>query len=234
MKHTPLYEQHLRDASTVINLKGFARAMHYSGHAAEHRAVRERASLCDVSHMGELEFRGPDALPLVQKVIANDAGRLAVGQALYSVMCDERGMVIDDLVCYRLAADHFVWVVNVTKTDEDYQWVLKHARGMNVTVSNISTDTALLALQGPESREVLAAHRAGGPFASKVLLVHPDEDPHRARRSSRASLRGPDTPASAATKSWSLANWRPGSGTKSWCRAGRSASCRMAWRRAKV
>jgi glycine cleavage system T protein (aminomethyltransferase) len=155
MKHTPLYDQHVRDASTVINLKGFARAMQYRGHAAEHRATRQHVSLCDVSHMGELDFRGADALALVQKLITNDAGRLAVDRALYSVMCDERGIVIDDLVCYRLAADHFVWVVNVTKTDEDYQWVLKHAQGMDVKVSNVSTDTALLALQGPESREVL-------------------------------------------------------------------------------
>ncbi|HEV8097424.1 MAG TPA: glycine cleavage system aminomethyltransferase GcvT [Burkholderiales bacterium] len=155
MKHTPLYDQHVRDASTVINLKGFARAMQYRGHVAEHRATREHVSLCDVSHMGELDFKGADALALVQKLITNDAARLAVNQALYSVMCDERGIVIDDLVCYRLAADHFVWVVNVTKTDEDYQWVLKNAQGMDVKVSNVSTDTALLALQGPESREAL-------------------------------------------------------------------------------
>ncbi len=155
MKHTPLYERHVRDASAVINLKGYARAMHYGGHVAEHRAVRAGASLCDVSHMGELDFKGEDALALVQKLITNDAGKLAVNQALYSVMCNESGILIDDLVCYRLAADHFVWVVNVTKTDEDYQWVLKHSRGMNVKVTNISTDTALLALQGPESREVL-------------------------------------------------------------------------------
>lgn len=155
MKHTPLYDRHTRDASAVINLKGFARAMHYGGHVAEHRAVRESVSLCDVSHMGELDFKGADALALVQKLITNDAGRLAVNQALYSVMCDEMGNVLDDLVCYRLAADHFVWVVNVTRTDEDYQWVLKHAHGMEVTVSDISADSALLALQGPESREVL-------------------------------------------------------------------------------
>ena len=155
MKRTPLYDQHVRDASMVINLKGFARAMQYDGHVAEHRATRERVSLCDVSHMGELEFKGPDALALVQKIITNDAGKLAVNQALYSAMCDERGILLDDLVCFRLAADHFVWVVNVTKTDDDHQWVLKHAQGMNVEVRNISTDTALLALQGPASREVL-------------------------------------------------------------------------------
>ncbi len=155
MKHTPLYERHVRDASAVINLKGFARAMHYGGHLAEHRATRERVSLCDVSHMGELDFRGRDALALVQKLITNDAGKLAVNQALYSVMCDDDGMLIDDLVCYRLGPDHFVWVVNVTKTDDDYQWVLRHAHGMDVTVTNVSSDIALLALQGPESREVL-------------------------------------------------------------------------------
>ena len=155
MKHTPLFVQHVRDASAVINLKGFARAMQYHGHVAEHRATRQSVSLCDVSHMGELEIKGPDALTLVQKLITNDAGKLAINQALYSVMCDDHGMVLDDLVCFRLAADHFVWVVNVTKTDADYQWVLRHAQGMDVQVSNVSTDTALLALQGPESREAL-------------------------------------------------------------------------------
>ena len=74
MKRTPLYDQHVRDASAVINLKGFARAMQYRGHAVEHRATREQVTLCDVSHMGELEFKGPDALALVQKLITNDAG----------------------------------------------------------------------------------------------------------------------------------------------------------------
>ncbi len=155
MKHTPLYSQHIRDASVVINLKGFARAMEYCGHLKEHRATREAVTLCDVSHMGEIDFAGPDAESLVQKLIASDASRCAVDQAMYSVMCDENGAVIDDLVCFRLARDHFVWVVNVTKTDQDYQWILKHAAGMNVTVRNVSTDFALMALQGPESREAL-------------------------------------------------------------------------------
>ncbi len=155
MKHTPLYDCHVRDASAIINLKDFARAMHYCGHLAEHLATRQGVSLCDVSHMGEIDFEGPDALALVQKLITNDAAKLSDNQALYSVMCTENGMVIDDLVCFRLAADHFRWVVNVTKTDQDYQWVLRHSRAMNVKVSNISTDTALLALQGPESREAL-------------------------------------------------------------------------------
>jgi len=155
MKHTPLYAQHLRDASALINLKGYARAMHYRGHVAEHKATRASVTLCDVSHMGEFDFQGPDALALVQKLITNDAARLAVNQVLYSALCNTEGNIIDDLVCYRLAADHFVWVVNVTRTDEDYQWVLRHAHGMDVQVKDVSCNTALMALQGPNSREVL-------------------------------------------------------------------------------
>ena len=94
MKHTPLFDRHAREAATVINLKGTARAMHYGGHVAEHRATREAVSLCDVSHMGELDFKGRDALALMQKIITNDAAKLAVNQALYSAMCADDGMVI--------------------------------------------------------------------------------------------------------------------------------------------
>jgi glycine cleavage system T protein (aminomethyltransferase) len=138
VKRTPLFDQHVGDASTIINLKGFARAMHYRGHVAEHKATREGVTLCDVSHMGEIDFVGRDALALVQKV-----------------MCAQDGSIIDDLVCFRLGENHFRWVVNVTKTEEDYHHILKHALGMDVKVSNISSDTALVALQGPTSLEVL-------------------------------------------------------------------------------
>jgi aminomethyltransferase len=155
MKHTPLFDRHVREAAAVLNLKGTARPVQYAGHIAEHRATREAVTLCDVSHMGELDFKGRDALALVQKLVTNDASRLAVNQAMYSAMCADDGMVIDDLVCFRLGEDHFRWVVNVTKIEEDYHWVLRHAAGMDVRVNNISTDTALLALQGPKSLEAL-------------------------------------------------------------------------------
>ncbi len=155
MKKTPLFDIHMASAARVINLKGFARPVEYVGHAAEHRAIREGVSLCDVSHMGELEFTGRDAPKLVDRLITNDASRLDAGQALYTVMCGEEGHVIDDLVCMRLTEDRFIWVVNVTKTDEDYRWVLKHAEGLDAHVRNLSTDLALLALQGPWSGEVL-------------------------------------------------------------------------------
>ncbi len=155
MKKTPLFDIHAASAGRMVNLKGFARPVEYAGHAEEHRAIRERVSLCDVSHMGELEFSGRDALALVDRLITNDASRLDVNQALYTVMCNEDGHVIDDLVCLRLAEDRFLWVVNVTRTDEDHRWVLKHAQGLDAHVRDRSAELALLALQGPYSSEVL-------------------------------------------------------------------------------
>jgi aminomethyltransferase len=155
MKHTPLFDVHMRTATNVINLKGVARPLEYVGHLEEHRAIRERVSLCDVWHLGEIEIEGKDALALVQKLITNDAARLSVNQCLYTVMCDEHGYIIDDLVCFRLAEQRFLWVVNVPKTDIDFQWVIKHAQGMDVSVRNLSSELALLALQGPYASEVL-------------------------------------------------------------------------------
>jgi len=155
MKHTPLFDVHMRTATNVINLKGVARPLQYVGHVEEHRAIRERVSLCDVWHLGEIEIEGKDALTLVQKLITNDAARLSVNQCLYSVMCDDNGYIIDDLVCFRLGEQRFLWVVNVPKTDIDFQWVINHAQGMDVTVRNLSSELALLALQGPYASEVL-------------------------------------------------------------------------------
>ena len=128
MKHTPLFAQHVRDASAVINLKGFARAMQYHGHVAEHRATRESVSLCDVSHMGELEIKGADALTLVEKLITNDAGKLAVNQALYSVMCDDHGMVSRPGLFS--VARSFVWVSMSPRLTRTIRGGLRHAQGM--------------------------------------------------------------------------------------------------------
>lgn len=155
MKHTPLFDIHMRTATNVINLKGVARPIEYVGHVEEHRAIRERASLCDVWHLGEIEIEGKDALALVQRLITNDAARLSVNQGLYTVMCNEHGHIIDDLVCFRLAEHRFLWIVNVPKIDEDFQWVIRHAQGSDVRVRNLSSELALIALQGPYSTEVL-------------------------------------------------------------------------------
>jgi aminomethyltransferase len=139
----------------MVPFAGFEMPVHYpSGITAEHRAVRERAGLFDVSHMGELELRGPGALALVQRISVNDASRLTVGQAQYSAMCFPHGGVVDDLLVYRYD-DHYMLVVNASNHDKDLAWVMDAAAGLDVEVLDRSDEVALLAVQGPAARELL-------------------------------------------------------------------------------
>lgn len=155
MRHTPLFHQHQNLGATIINLKGVARPMEYRGHSEEHHATRNGVTLCDVSHMGEITFSGKDAIPFLQKLIVGNAEKLHDGQAMYSALCNEDGHVMDDLVVMRLAEDRLLMVVNVTMIEKDYQWMLRHKDGFDVEIADVSTATALMALQGPLSREVL-------------------------------------------------------------------------------
>jgi aminomethyltransferase len=139
----------------MVPFAGFEMPVQYpTGITAEHKAVRERAGLFDVSHMGELELRGPDALALVQRVTVNDASRLAVGQAQYSAMCLGHGGIVDDLLVYRYP-DHYMLVVNASNHDKDLDWIRAAAGGLDVAIEDRSDETALLAVQGPSSRELL-------------------------------------------------------------------------------
>lgn len=154
-KKTPLHGEHVALGGKMVPFAGFSMPVQYpSGITAEHNAVREACGLFDVSHMGELIVRGPQALALVQKVAVNDASTLDVGQAQYSAMCLETGGVVDDLIVYRFE-DRYMLVVNAANIEKDRAWVTKHTAGLDVEVENRSDDTALLALQGPEAREVL-------------------------------------------------------------------------------
>lgn len=155
MRHTPLYEQHMAQGASVINLKGVARPMEYMGHLREHKATREAVTLCDVSHMGELVFTGKDSEALISRIIVGNPAKLAVGKVMYSAICDENGHVMDDLVLMRLESERWLMVVNVTMIEHDYQWIIRHNDFRDATVSNVSTDKALMALQGPFSRETL-------------------------------------------------------------------------------
>lgn len=155
LKRTPLHDRHVTLDGKMVPFAGFEMPVQYpTGITAEHKAVRETAGLFDVSHMGEFLVRGPQALDLVQRISVNDAARIEVGQAQYSAMCREDGCVIDDLIIYRLP-DHFMLVVNASNRPKDLSWVESHARGMDVTVEDVSDETALLALQGPAAREIL-------------------------------------------------------------------------------
>jgi aminomethyltransferase len=139
----------------MVPFAGFEMPVQYPlGITAEHRAVREQVGLFDVSHMGELEVRGPDALALVQRVSVNDASRLSVGQAQYSAMCLPHGGIVDDLLVYRYE-DHYMLVVNASNHDKDLAWVMDAARKLDVDVLDRSDEVALLAVQGPAAREVV-------------------------------------------------------------------------------
>ena len=156
LARTPLHEEHLRAGGRMVPFAGYEMPVQYSrGIRAEHSAVRERAGLFDVSHMGEFEVRGAGALDLVQWLTTNDASRMEVGQAQYSAFCDEKGCVLDDLLVYRFE-DRYLLVVNAANRDKDWAWVTRHASRFDCEVRDVSDRTALLALQGPSAASVLA------------------------------------------------------------------------------
>jgi len=155
-RRTPLHDQHVELGGKMVPFAGYSMPVQYpSGITSEHRAVREAAGLFDVSHMGEAMIEGPDALALVQRISVNDAARIEVGQAQYSAMCLESGGVVDDLLIYRLP-DGYMLVLNASNREKDMAWIRRHADGMDVEVRDVSDETALLALQGPAAREILA------------------------------------------------------------------------------
>jgi aminomethyltransferase len=155
LKRTPLYEQHLALGARLVEFGGWEMPVQYSSILEEHRAVRTRAGLFDVSHMGEFKFEGKDALAFLQNLVPNDVGRLAIHQALYTQLCLPDGGTVDDLIIYYLAENHYMMVVNAANIDKDFAWVEKQARNFDVQATNQSDATALLALQGPESLAIL-------------------------------------------------------------------------------
>jgi len=155
LKRTPLYEQHLALGARLVEFGGWEMPVQYSSILEEHRAVRTRAGLFDVSHMGEFKVEGNDALAFLQNLVPNDVGRLAIHQALYSQLCLPDGGTIDDLIIYYLAENHYMMVVNAANIDKDFAWVEEQARNFDVQATNQSDATALLALQGPESLAIL-------------------------------------------------------------------------------
>ncbi|MGQ0560833.1 MAG: glycine cleavage system aminomethyltransferase GcvT [Gemmatimonadota bacterium] len=156
LKRTPLHGEHAAAGARLVPFAGYEMPVQYkTGIIAEHEAVRRRAGLFDVSHMGEIEVRGPQALDLVQHVTTNDASKLVVGQAQYSVMCREDGGCIDDCIVYRFE-DVYMMVVNASNRAKDRDWIEHNADRFDVQVTDKSDEIALLALQGPKAQEILA------------------------------------------------------------------------------
>jgi aminomethyltransferase len=140
----------------MVPFSGWEMPVEYSGITDEHLAVRTRAGLFDVSHMGEIEIAGRDALKGVQHITSNDAAKLSRNQAQYSALTTAEGTFVDDVLTYRLADDHFMLVVNASNIIKDFNWITKQLAGIGDAVAvNTSSRYALLALQGPAARDVL-------------------------------------------------------------------------------
>jgi len=157
LKKTPLNARHRASGARMVPFGGWDMPVEYSGITAEHMAVRERAGLFDVSHMGEIELHGAEALEFSQRITANDVSRMSVGQAQYNLLLNERGGIVDDVIFYRLAAETFLICVNAANTNKDFIWIQRHAGGAAVTVENVSTRYCQLALQGPRAQSILAS-----------------------------------------------------------------------------
>jgi aminomethyltransferase len=157
LKKTPLNAKHRALGARMVEFGGWDMPVEYSGIVDEHMAVRTRAGLFDVSHMGEIEIAGADALGTVQWLTSNDASRLAVGQIQYSALTTEHGTFVDDILVYRLGDDHFMLVVNAGNIMKDHEWILARSRERagEAAVVNSSSRYALLALQGPRAEAVL-------------------------------------------------------------------------------
>jgi aminomethyltransferase len=156
LKKTPLNARHRSLGGRMVDFAGWDMPVEYSGIVDEHMAVRTRAGLFDVSHMGQIEIAGRDALKAVQHITSNDASKLSVGQAQYSALTTPVGTFVDDVLVYRLAEDHFMMVVNASNIAKAATWVTQHIDGIGDAVAvNTSSRYALLALQGPAAREVL-------------------------------------------------------------------------------
>lgn len=139
----------------MVDFAGWDMPVEYSGIVDEHVAVRTRAGLFDVSHMGEIDVRGPEALALVQHVTSNDASRLKINQAHYTALMDANGSAVDDCLVHRFADDHFFLCVNASNADKDFDWIIRHNR-FNAAARNVSSDYSQLALQGPKSLGIMA------------------------------------------------------------------------------
>lgn len=151
---TPLFESYKEYGGKTIDFGGWELPVQFSSIKAEHEAVRTKAGLFDVSHMGEVLISGEGALDYLQHLVTNDVSKLKTGQAQYTVMCNEQGGTIDDLLIYKLAEDRYLLVVNASNIEKDVAWMKQH-QTEQTNIEDQSSSYALLALQGPKAQSIL-------------------------------------------------------------------------------
>jgi aminomethyltransferase len=158
LRRTPLYEKHVEAGARIVPFAGWEMPVQYEGVIPEHRAVRTDAGVFDVSHMGELEVEGPTAAQMLDGLLSNDLARLEEGEAQYTLLTNDEGGIVDDLIVYRTGPCRFLLVVNAANSDADYRWLAeREQRGSDVR--DVSDEYALLAVQGPRALERLGLDR---------------------------------------------------------------------------
>jgi glycine cleavage system T protein (aminomethyltransferase) len=172
LRRTPLYDRHVAAGARLVAFAGWEMPVQYAGIRDEHLAVRQRVGVFDVSHMGQVETRGPQALEFLQRMLSNDIRRIPAGGAQYSVLCREDGGVLDDLFTYRLAECRFLTVTNAANHDKDLKWLQSHAGEFDVDVIDRHETFAMLAVQGPGAR-ALVASLADGPLPPRMHCCEP-------------------------------------------------------------
>lgn len=156
LQRTPLYDFHVRHGARIVPFAGWEMPVQYSAIIEEHLAVRQKAGLFDVSHMGEARVTGPDAARFLDRVMTNSYANLKIGAAKYTIMCQPDGGCVDDLIVYRLGEEEFFICLNAGNAAKDVAWLQEHARGFNVTVADECKLWAQLAIQGPLAEGILA------------------------------------------------------------------------------
>jgi len=173
-KKTPLYEAHVALGGKIVPFAGYLLPIQYgTGIIAEHMAVRTKAGLFDVSHMGELVLKGPQALENLQMLLTNDFTGMETGRCRYTLMCDYQGGIIDDLLVYKLAEEEYLLVVNAANRQKDADWIRANLKG-EVVFEDRSDDTAQLALQGPSSLEIIEPLVEKGSLPAKYYTFTKD------------------------------------------------------------
>jgi aminomethyltransferase len=158
LKRTPLFESHVQAGAKLVPFGGWEMPVQYGdGIRAEHLAVRNAAGVFDVSHMGQVEVRGPDAEAFLQRVYSNDVSKMAIGGAQYALLCNDEGGVLDDLFTYRVDSDRYLTVTNAANHDADVAWLSGHTDGFDVEVTDVHELYAMLAVQGRVAREIVQA-----------------------------------------------------------------------------
>ncbi len=150
MHHTPLHDWHAAHGGRLVDFAGWSMPVQYTSLAEEHHAVRDRAGLFDIAHMGRLRFRGADACPFLDQLLTNDIPRMQPGQIRYSLICNEAGGILDDVLIYRLS-DSYLLVVNASNREKILTWIEARCQGHDVGIEDETFDTFMLALQGPRA-----------------------------------------------------------------------------------